>query len=377
MSRENSRKYLKAMRKAWIDRWKGLLILLVVFGHAVGGGGNLASGKTSYWLLELWRVIYLFHMPAFFVLAGLCWRHDSATPFITALRQLVVKRFMRLLVPYFLFGLFSWLVYDAMYGKWCDLSIQMWRMLIAQGNYTCNSVLWFLPTMFLVLAAALVMEYIFIGVQNRLSRSAKIILVAIVDYMIFFALRYSHINDLPFRLFDVLHYYFYFLLGCVAGIVATEHTKYAEMQGVPFRMFPGSIKPRTIIVGIASMAFLLLAFTVHVDTRQFGGYSLWMAQGAVGALLSAAVAITLPERTFRWLEWIGGMSMGIMLVHKFPLVAVQEHLPIVRAMFGKNLSIAFLGVVVVLVCSTICSIAATLFMKQFIPWTIGERKCTG
>ena len=48
MSRENSRKYLKAMRKAWIDRWKGLLILLVVFGHAVGGGGNLASGKTSY-----------------------------------------------------------------------------------------------------------------------------------------------------------------------------------------------------------------------------------------------------------------------------------------------------------------------------------------
>ena len=202
-------------RKAWIDRWKGLLILLVVFGHVVGAGGNLSDGRVAYWLLEARRVIYLFHMPAFFILAGLCWRYDSTKSFIAALRQFVARRFMRLLVPYFLFGLFSWLVYDVMYGKWCDFGAQMWRMLIAQGDYTCNSVLWFLPTMFLVLAVALVMECIFIGAPNRLSRLAKIILVAMVDYMIFFALRYNHINDLPFRLFDVAHYYFYFLLGCI------------------------------------------------------------------------------------------------------------------------------------------------------------------
>jgi len=57
------------MREAWIDRWKGMLILLVVLGHVVGGGGNLAAGSASNLLLELWRVIYIFHMPSFFVLA--------------------------------------------------------------------------------------------------------------------------------------------------------------------------------------------------------------------------------------------------------------------------------------------------------------------
>lgn len=365
------------MRKAWIDRWKGLLILLVVFGHAVGGGGNLAAGKASHWLLELWRVIYLFHMPAFFILAGLCWRHDSTKSFMVALRKLVARRFMRLLVPYFLFGLFSWMVYDAVHGKWSDFGFQMWHMLIAQGDYTCNSVLWFLPTMFIVLAVAFVMECIFIGAPNRLSRSAKIILVAMVDYMIFFALRYNHINDLPFRLFDVVHYYFYFLLGCIVGIVITEYTEHTEMQGVPFRVFPGSIKTHAIILSFAITMFLWFSFTVHADTRPFGGFSFWMLQGVVGAVLSAAVAIILPNRMFHWLEWVGGMSMGIMLVHKFPLVAMQEHLPVVRSMFGESLPIAFTGVIIVFICSTVCAIAATLVMRRFVPLVIGERKCTG
>lgn len=362
------------MRKAWIDRWKGLLILLVVFGHAVGAGGNLSDGWVAYWLLEARRVIYLFHMPAFFILAGLCWRYDSTKPFIAALRQLVARRFIRLLVPYFLFGLFSWLVYDVMYGKWCDFGAQMWRMLIAQGDYTCNSVLWFLPTMFIVLAVAFVMECIFIGAPNRLSRSAKIILVAMVDYMIFFALRYNHINDLPFRLFDVVHYYFYFLLGCIVGIVITEYTEHTEMQGVPFRVFRGSIKIHAIILSIAITMFLWLSFTVHADTRPFGGFSLWMLQGVVGALFSAAVAITLPDRTFHWLEWVGGMSMGIMLVHKFPLVAVQEHIPCVRAMFGKNIFIALCGVILVFTVSVLVSIVTTCLLRRFVPWSIGERK---
>ena len=359
--------------KAWIDRWKGLLILLVVFGHVVGAGGNLSEGEVAHWLLETRRVIYLFHMPAFFILAGLCWRYDSTSRF-AALRQFVARRFMRLLVPYFLFGLFSWLVYDVMYGDMVLFYVQIWRMLIAQGDYTCNSVLWFLPTMFLVLAVALVMECIFHRRPNRLSRSAKIILVAMVDYMIFFSLRYSHINDLPFRLFDVAHYYFYFLLGCIVRIVTTEHT---EMQGIHFHVFRGSIKTHVIILSIAITMFLWLSFTVHADTRPFGGFSFWMLQGVVGAVLSAAVAIILPNRMFHWLEWVGGMSMGIMLVHKFPLVAVQEHFPVVRSMFGESLPIAFTGVILVFVCSTVCAVAATFLMRRFVPWAIGERKCTG
>ena len=61
------------MHHKWIDRWKGLLILLVVFGHAVGAAGNLAYGDTADVLLRIRYFIYLFHMPAFFIFAGVCW----------------------------------------------------------------------------------------------------------------------------------------------------------------------------------------------------------------------------------------------------------------------------------------------------------------
>ncbi len=58
-------------RLAWIDRARGLGIILVVFGHAVLGliDANVAPNDPVY----RWTVysIYLFHMPVFFFLAGL------------------------------------------------------------------------------------------------------------------------------------------------------------------------------------------------------------------------------------------------------------------------------------------------------------------
>ena len=106
------------MREAWIDRWKGMLILLVVLGHVVCGGGNLVAGSASNLLLELWRVIYIFHMSSFFVLAGLCWKSSPRNSFSVDTGQFVVKRVRRLIIPYIVFAVFSWLVYDAIFGKW-------------------------------------------------------------------------------------------------------------------------------------------------------------------------------------------------------------------------------------------------------------------
>jgi len=58
-------------RTVWIDVCKGICIVLVVYGHISGGleaSGTL--GNNSIWMkLRDW--VYLFHMPAFFVLSGI------------------------------------------------------------------------------------------------------------------------------------------------------------------------------------------------------------------------------------------------------------------------------------------------------------------
>jgi fucose 4-O-acetylase-like acetyltransferase len=72
-------------RTVWIDVCKGLCIVLVVYGHISGGlaaAGTLAA--DSIWMkLRDW--VYLFHMPAFFVLSGI---------FAPRLSQLSVREFL-------------------------------------------------------------------------------------------------------------------------------------------------------------------------------------------------------------------------------------------------------------------------------------------
>lgn len=76
-------------RRPWIDVCKGLGIILVVLAHAL-----LASSADG--AEQFARAIYHFHMPLFFILAGLTMRPEP-------LRQFSIRKASTLLVPYVLF----------------------------------------------------------------------------------------------------------------------------------------------------------------------------------------------------------------------------------------------------------------------------------
>lgn len=90
-------------RIEWVDVYKGILIFLVVFGHGLDGIVNDVSMKSNYMYDSLYyvrKVIYSFHMPAFFLAAGF---------FANALFKKIntkyfLHRFKRLAWPYFLWG---------------------------------------------------------------------------------------------------------------------------------------------------------------------------------------------------------------------------------------------------------------------------------
>ena len=52
-------------RLVWADRLKGILIVLVVLGHAIQQTMNEACFDN-----HLWNYIYSFHMPAFMAISG-------------------------------------------------------------------------------------------------------------------------------------------------------------------------------------------------------------------------------------------------------------------------------------------------------------------
>jgi fucose 4-O-acetylase-like acetyltransferase len=87
-----------ATRIVWIDATKGLAIALVVFGHVLGG--ILARNWLSW--SGPWRgvydFIYLFHMPAFFMISGLLLYDRARSEPVAAL----ISRIGSVAWPYFL-----------------------------------------------------------------------------------------------------------------------------------------------------------------------------------------------------------------------------------------------------------------------------------
>ena len=74
-------------RIVWVDCCKGICIVLVVFGHVTGGldaAGILADNSI---FLALSRWVYLFHMPAFFLLSGILATKSLARPWLSVLRN--------------------------------------------------------------------------------------------------------------------------------------------------------------------------------------------------------------------------------------------------------------------------------------------------
>ena len=84
-------------RISYIDVFRGLLMLLVVLGHSIGNTGDPVN-----------RVILSFHMPAFFILSGMCF-HPKANDYNASL--ILKKKGKGLLWPYITFSVIGVALY--------------------------------------------------------------------------------------------------------------------------------------------------------------------------------------------------------------------------------------------------------------------------
>lgn len=115
-------------RVEWVDTAKGLGLLLVFIGHL----------KTPF--LATWA--YTFHMPLFFFLSGLFYKH-------VYYKHVITKRFERLVIPYFCLGFVIFTVWCIIYAFQGKSNDEYWNMLcdflIQRGFWT----IWFLAALFI------------------------------------------------------------------------------------------------------------------------------------------------------------------------------------------------------------------------------------
>ena len=311
---------MSAERKSWIDSWKGLLIFLVVLGHVVGMMSHFSDGGAREAFLYAYRFIYFFHMPAFFVLVGVLMGSKVETDEDLS-GAFVARKFKRLMIPYFFWGVVSVLIFLATlalssgacrgdaYYRAIKLDFPWWQpflSLLHAGfwpngeGFRCNSVLWFLPCMFLVLLARKMLQGL------KVQSSGKTILLLLVCLALGGVLR-LFVGSLPWCLDRVPRFLAFVLLGELV------------------------VRWRRPICNGGRIAGLLAGWTVFAAGVMVfpdfkAAYVSWTwyfaeaGMAALGCVLSMGVARLVDCRL---LASLGAASLGIMLTHKFPVVAFQ------------------------------------------------------
>ena len=91
-------------RLVWADSLKGILIILVVLGHAI----QVVLGQGCF-DNHLWNLIYSFHMAAFFAVSG-WFAYKGAGITWGGLKMVCKKRCQQLLVPYVIWSIISFCI---------------------------------------------------------------------------------------------------------------------------------------------------------------------------------------------------------------------------------------------------------------------------
>ena len=138
-------------RLTYIDIAKGIGIILVVIGHCIPDASSLTGISNPYFKL-LHQIIYSFHMPLFFFIAGFfvnTQKTSAPLPDLQTTYRFIRKKFNRLMVPYLFVG-FCYLPLKIAFSQFANRPYHinnLWKILIGVNP---DGELWFLYSLFMI-----------------------------------------------------------------------------------------------------------------------------------------------------------------------------------------------------------------------------------
>ena len=286
-------------RFEYIDIAKGLGILAVVWAHIMLVGWSH-------------KIIYAFHMPFFFFVAGMLFKREKYKSF----GEFLKKRSKRLLVPYLIYAVGSYILWAGLkffsHESWEVIIKPLPQIFLAQGSgqFMCfNSALWFIPCLFVV-------EIIYFF---KTSREWLNIILAFV------------LAGLSFVLGDIYGDGYWFLLPfnldaalialpfyCIGNII----TKVYSQEKITSMVSENNLM--TLLVWIVSTAILsVLAYKFGECSMGSSSYNcnptIFMVRAYVGIVSMLSFSLLLSQisnqRFKSTFKWLGTYSLDVMCLH--------------------------------------------------------------
>ena len=367
---------VRAMKRVeWIDDLKGLGIFLIVLGHVVATVMIMSSGRVAGALGLVFDYIYSFHVPFFFLLAGLTF--STRKRFFEFARS----KFCRLMVPYFVWGFLSAALFAVM-GRVAvqnmesaefsgrSLAGEWWTpfLSILHGGgwpdgkgFRFNGVLWFLPALFSA-------ELIYYPIAKRISKTWQFVAISSTIVLVLSPVYWPFLKlFLPYGLCRVPEYLVFIMIGDWIGRNIRSKAASSISSGSVVRPF-GFMALWPWVLFVASLccaAYLCVLFGELVR------YPL---------IVPKALATIIPllliarYRPFKWFIAFAPHTIAIMIFHKFLLVPMQIAVTKTGMMATHPIPTATVSVLFfATACIGLCYLASRILTK-YLPWTIGARR---
>jgi len=376
-------------RQLWIDSWKGVLIFLVVLGHALGGVLHYCRPEDHALLERVFIFIYSFHMPAFFAIAGYLYRRHDAS-----FAEFVLSRFKRLIVPFYVFGFASLLIYLVMnqifmsmtagdrYGYYAAKetvgffagvgSLLYGANLPGTDAFRVNTVLWFPPALF----ANLVVFYI---LERLLFTRWRYLELALIPVCLVggWVVNRVGVPSMPYGLTSPISNLMYFEIGRMIRSIDAARWGHRALpcgwkSGCAARWGHRALPIALSLLSVAAMFFWTWKSPFYPwYGRDFVKHFVHVMQAAGGIVASMMLVRAIP---MKWMTYLGTVTLGIMFTHKFVVMALQFGIPFIKRMPGIGLAQCTLSVLLVTLVALAASYLVTRIILRYFPFALGVRR---
>lgn len=296
-------------RVAYLDVARGIGILLVVLGHCIGGvhaAGLVSDGSPAWFSFYL---IYSFHMPLFFFLAGVF----VEARIVSRPGHFAATAVMRIAYPYFLWG--------AVQTAFSILAAGVVNNPVAlPPAYQFVSMFWAPPAQFWFLYVLFFLHLVALIAIRAAGR---------VGFALAFALIFAACAVWPGVAGFVTHYVsgadilFYVLAVIVGGWLVNWRGRIAS----PYAL--------ALIGAIVFLSLVWIGWRAQASPDSYATLPAAFAGTAVVVLLCRSDAL----RENRWLAYLGRRSLTIYVLHV--LCVAGTRIALLKGLHAANLAVVF------------------------------------
>lgn len=248
-------------RIEWVDTLKVIGIFYIYLGH---------FGKNAGYLHPF---VFLFHVPLFFFISGLFARKVST---FSDARNTVIKSAKSILVPYFIFGFISLLIYSLKGGLDSHATLmQLKSLILAIRNNIFATSLWFLPCLFMVIVYYCIARLV-------LKNDLYVFLLSLALYFIAGHFSIASHPSLPWNIDSAIYYFVFYTIGSLAS---------------PLLMSEANSRPKNWTNPLLLLiCFLSVLFSIYSFYKPYGIYA-YISSSFMRNMTSlfATVALFIPQ----------------------------------------------------------------------------------